>query len=76
MLDCVVSLVWGADDVAGLDWTGLTGIPAAVTMDSCVGEKTRWPASLAAVKRCATSAERGSESPSCMAFCACVVGGE
>lgn len=43
-----------------------TGIPAAVMMERCVEEKTRWPPSLAAANRRATSAGRLSERPSCM----------
>lgn len=44
-----------------------TGIPAEWIMERCVGEKVRWPASLAAVKRLVTREERLSDSPNCMA---------
>ena len=46
---------------------GHTGIPAVVMIDMCVEEKMRWPLSLAALNRRATSADRFSESPNCMA---------
>jgi hypothetical protein len=42
-------------------------MPAVVMIDRCVGEKMRCPPSLAAVNRRATSADRFSESPNCMA---------
>lgn len=35
-------------------------------LERCVGEKTRWPPSLAAVKHLATRFDRGSERPSCI----------
>ena len=43
-----------------------TGIPEAWILASCVEEKTKWPPSLAAVKRLATSEDRFSERPSCI----------
>jgi hypothetical protein len=46
---------------------GHTGIPAVVMIDRCVDEKMRCPPSLAAANRRATSADRFSESPNCMA---------
>lgn len=44
----------------------LTGIPAALMMERWVEENTRWPVSLAAVKRLATRVGRDSESPNCI----------
>jgi hypothetical protein len=44
----------------------LTDIPAALMMDRWVEENTRWPVSLAAVKRLATSVGRDSENPNCI----------
>jgi hypothetical protein len=47
--------------------TGHTGIPAVVMIERCVDEKIRCPPSFAAANRRATSADRFSESPNCMA---------
>lgn len=46
---------------------GHTGIPAVVMIDKCVEEKMRCPPSLAAMNRRATSADKFSESPNCIA---------
>lgn len=46
--------------------SSLTDIPAALMIDRWVEENTRWPVSLAAVKRLATRVGRDSESPNCI----------
>jgi hypothetical protein len=52
----------------------LTGTPALI-MDRWVDEKTRWPASLAFLKRRATRADKFSERPSCIAVVGEVMSG-
>lgn len=51
-----------------------TDIPEAWMVVSWVGEKIRWPPSLAAVKRLTTSVERFSERPNCIFAVTCQAG--